>query len=1219
MKILSLRLKNINSLKGEWKIDFTSDEFANNGLFAITGSTGAGKTTLLDAICLALYHQTPRLSTISANDNELMTRHTAESLAEVEFEVKGQGYRSFWSQRRARGKVDGKLQSPQVELATIDGTIITSRISDKLKKVSEVTGLDFGRFTKSMMLAQGGFAAFLEANANDRAELLEELTGTEIYGEISRRVFERMRQEQESLKLLQAKTEGIQLLDDEVIETLKQEQQQLAQSESQFALQIKSNTEKSQWLQSITDKTAELEKANSRKEAAETELKASKESLIQLQNAQSASEIKPTFDQYQDSNTALNTTRATLESLQKQEAESKEKLALADRDLQAATSNLEQAREQKTKTESMISEQVIPLDSELGQAREQLKKLLEQSGALELQAGESQKQLTQLLNDRQLVYQSFQKSDVYLQQNSQHETLASQIPLWQSQLSHRKGLGLKLQGLKSSSADTASALQNSFNHQEQLKENTGHAEKILKEYDADLQEKTARKLELLNGQEEAAVLQQQQYLTARVPVIQELKSIGQRFHESNTEQSDELKRQESSRVELQRLNATLDQHRDEYVREKQHLKDLQTLLHQEQSIASLSRHRAQLQEGSPCPLCGSKEHPDIEQYARIDADSTKHRFEQKEALVSALDQQGRDIKEQFTRLETQCQSSDQRLHELHSNNTRLVEQWQTVCQKLNIQLDINNTTEITQWLDDARQQWQTSNAVFEQLNAIAKTLEQAQSSFTQQQQAVEQTRHQYQLEQEKSRQLEEQSQSFKQQIYTIQTELFELENLLQQSTGTTLPELHEQDRWLSAQQKLSDQWLTTFNLRSESENKLRSLDSEIQLTHQKTDLLNSNLTALINEQDVLRKQIDDKADQRFTLFGDLPVAEERERLVKGIQQAEEHVQTVKQLQQSAAAGLNKLSGSVSQQQLDLKALSEKHTIKQTQWQKVLDESSFEKEEHFLSALLEPEKRLELEQLRKTLTENLSGAEEHFKQTELSLKQLKEQSLTNQSSEELEQAQSKLKNEQRLLNQRTGEIRQALTEDQSKRELQGSLADDISNQRNVFLIWDQLSDLIGSAKGDKFRKYAQGLTLDHLIHLANRQLDKLHGRYLLHRKSNEELSLEVLDTWQGDTARDIRTLSGGESFLVSLALALALSDLVSHKTSIDSLFLDEGFGTLDQETLEIALNALDSLNASGKMVGVISHVESLKERIPTRIEVRKEVGLGYSSLDKVFAV
>ena len=150
-------------------------------------------------------------------------------------------------------------------------------------------------------------------------------------------------------------------------------------------------------------------------------------------------------------------------------------------------------------------------------------------------------------------------------------------------------------------------------------------------------------------------------------------------------------------------------------------------------------------------------------------------------------------------------------------------------------------------------------------------------------------------------------------------------------------------------------------------------------------------------------------------------------------------------------------------------------------------------------------------------------------------------------------------------------------------------------------------------------FAQGLTLDYLIHLANQQLQQLHKRYQLQRKAGVALELQVIDTWQADAKRDTNTLSGGESFLVSLALALALSNLVSHKTSIDSLFLDEGFGTLDRETLDIALDALDNLNAKGKMIGIISHIDALKERIPVQIQIKKQSGLGVSQLASIYKI
>ena len=191
-----------------------------------------------------------------------------------------------------------------------------------------------------------------------------------------------------------------------------------------------------------------------------------------------------------------------------------------------------------------------------------------------------------------------------------------------------------------------------------------------------------------------------------------------------------------------------------------------------------------------------------------------------------------------------------------------------------------------------------------------------------------------------------------------------------------------------------------------------------------------------------------------------------------------------------------------------------------------------------------------------------------------------------------------------MQQKEGEIAQKLQADDESRSRHTARMRDIETLQKQLTVEGKLNELIGSASGSKFARFAQGITLDQLIALANRHLHYLTKRYILKRAEQEKqlLEIEIVDTFQGNMVRSVHTLSGGESFIVSLALALGLSELASQKIRIDSLFLDEGFGTLDTQSLETALDALNRLQGKGKMIGGISHVEALKERIPLQINI-----------------
>ena len=462
-----------------------------------------------------------------------------------------------------------------------------------------------------------------------------------------------------------------------------------------------------------------------------------------------------------------------------------------------------------------------------------------------------------------------------------------------------------------------------------------------------------------------------------------------------------------------------------------------------------------------------------------------------------------------------------------------------------------------------------------------------------------------------------------------------------------------QQTWINELEQQSSAYQTALSAVSIDNEQLQQLQQQRAIIDNKVEQLNASEQNLKTELSALEQQLNEEKVKRHSLFAEQDVQQVRQQL-KQQQQAQEQTlighQNVlneqKSLQQNVAG---KLHGNV---EANNRLTPQQQSANQI-WQTQLADSEFATEADFKAALLTLEQRKALKEIQQTIEQQVQQAKAQLQQSQQQLLQLGQDKaqLQEQSNQLVDALQSNESNAvesndeilkdllftQRVeidnqlditafdnkaaictqilkqLQVRQGQLSQQVSQDQQQREEQRNVLAEIVKQQAELDDLSHLNGLIGAKDGAKFRRFAQGLTLSHLVYLANQQLNRLHGRYQLQCQQSDNLALEVLDTWQADSVRDTKTLSGGESFLVSLALALALSDLVSAKTSIDSLFLDEGFGTLDNDTLETALSALDSLNASGKMIGVISHVDALKKRIDVQIEVKKQSGLGVSEL------
>lgn len=1241
MRILRISGKNLASLAGEFAVDFESEPLVSSGLFAISGPTGAGKSTLLDALCLALYGDTPRLlkrsstrlpdvgeDTVTAQDpRTLLRRGAAEGWAEVDFVGSDDGrYRARWAVRRSRNKPGGALQPVKVtlhrlpELAPLGGTN-----TESAAEIVQRVGLSFDQFTRAVLLAQNEFSAFLKSDENERGELLETLTGSTIYSEISRRAFERYKLEQQRTQALQAKLENAAPLAPEERAQLDAERTTADAAREALDTRHALLEQQLRWHQEL-DKLqrgqVQAEEALAAASAQRLEAQERRQRLATLEAVQPA---RPLAVEVQRLETERRQAHSSVARLDAELAAALELRRASSGEVDAAIARLD-AVEQHLRAAAPQLDQAKALDAALdtlapghAQAKNALEGVRQQAREARAQHQSKSEELARARGLRDAAA-------AWLAAQSRHEAVASGWQQWERLLrqadSAQAALAAGATALATTrtaadqalgrDAQAASALAQAIERLDILEASRRAAMTALAQFDAEAIGAERQQLEV---RRERLAASERTWLDLAA-AHETLAGLARESERAASGAASAERALQDARAAAPALDAAMAQ-------AERSLSAAELAC-----AANIEQLRANLVDDAPCPVCGALEHPYAHQDAtlkamltglRAEVDGCRLRVRENGALQATHGAALAAARERLAALAQDRTKIDLRI-------AGLAEAWNADP----LAGEAPAEAERPEWfgaqrgalrdaLDAVARREQAWRAAANARDAAQRDVDGAQSVLARLRQNAEAEREAAARLQNELKTLEAGQQAAGAQLDGL---LDDLDPALAAAHGDGWQAAWRRDPagWSQARAAEAAQWGEQTEVQARASAAIAPLEAEAAALQSRIAEIDEAGARLAAEFARIDGELAAKHAARAALWQGRAAAEVERELNAAVSGAREQVAARQQAANDAAQAETRARtalAQLSERILELDGAGAAASAALADW---LDD--YRRQADGLDDIDDTDELARLLQVGAAWLAQersaLNAIETEVGNATAILGERRAQCAAHlESSPPDGQAVDAVKaafdalavERQAAIEAATALRLRALQDDERRRQAESSLAG-IERQQALEQRWGKLSELIGSSDGKKFRNYAQQFTLDVLLGYANEHLKHLARRYRLERVSYQgmpSLALMVRDQDMGGEVRSVNSLSGGESFLVSLALALGLASLSSNRVRVESLFIDEGFGSLDSETLGVAMDALDALQSLGRKVGVISHVQEMTERIATKVLVRPAGG------------